>query len=379
MAVAMKQSESFLPRLTQVMEKASGPHIIAVGGGKGGVGKSSIALMMGLYLAEKGRRTIMVDADFTGANLHGYLGACNSKPALSTFLKNGGVPLADLVQPTLFKQLSVIVGSLGLNSAEGHRPYPARRLVAGLSTLPAEYVILDLGAEGSAIEIDLFLAAHTGLVISSNDSLSMHTVFNFIRAALLRRILRQARAQIGLREKVSEFLQMADSIGSLPLVQAFKRWGYEVEWVRALAQSVCPKILLNMSQGSDSCESLQALRMAVSRLLSTRLDYWGLVHTEPLVRQAIRSFNPTLLCAENNLAYLDIRRIVDRKLLQPQPPAQLVRPDQRPARAGEWSDLFRGTLCSTRCLAWQTCRLRNGGLPCAVNPKEVLMREACYV
>ncbi|NLP12828.1 hypothetical protein GX408_20705, partial [bacterium] len=136
--------------------------------------------------------------------------------------------------------------------------------------------------------------------------------------------------------------------------------------------------LLNMSQGSDSCEPLQALRMAVSRLLSTRLDYWGLVHTEPLVRQAIRSFNPTLLCAENNLAYSDIRCIVDRRLLQPQPPAQPVRPDQRPAVVGERSDLFRGTLCSTRCLAWQTCRLRNGGLPCAMNPKEVLMREACY-
>ncbi|HPN36033.1 MAG TPA: P-loop NTPase [bacterium] len=378
MAFAMKQSESFLSQLIQTREKALGPHIVAVGGGKGGVGKSSIALMMGLCLAEKGCHTIMVDADFTGANLHGYLGVCSSKPVLSTFLKNDKLRLVDLVQPTLFKRLSVIVGSLGMNSAEGHQSYSARRLLAGLSTLPADYVILDLGAEGSAVEIDLFLAAHTGLVISSNDSLSLHTVFNFIRAAQLRRILQQARGQIGLRKKVSEYLRMADTSGSIPLVQAFKRWGYEAEWVRALTQSVRPKILLNMCNGSDSCEPLQALRIEVSRLLSTRLDYWGLIHTEPLVRQAIRSFNPTLLCTENNLAFADIRRIVDRKLLQPQPPEQFVRSDQRPAGVGERSELFRGTMCSTRCLAWRSCRLRNGGLPCAMNPKEVLMREACY-
>lgn len=378
MAVTMKQRESFPPRLTQTREEASGPHIIAVGGGKGGVGKSSIALMMGLYLAEKGCRTIMVDADFTGANLHGYLGVGNHKPALSTFLKNGGMALTDLVQPTSFQRLAVIVGSLGMNCAEGHRHYPAQRLLTGLSTLPADYVILDLGAEGSAVEIDLFLAAHTGLVISSNDSLSLHTVFNFIRAALLRRILQQARGQIGLREKVSEFLRTADSSGSMPLEQAFARWGYDLEWVRAQTQSVGPKILLNMSHGSDSCEPLQALRIAVSRLLSTRLDYWGLVHTEPLVRQAIRGYNPSLLCTENNLAYSDIRRIVDRKLLQPHPPAQRIRPNQRPGATGERSDLYRGALCSTRCLAWKSCRLRNGGMPCAMNPKEVLMREACY-
>ena len=47
-------NNAFLPSALFKTTKSQIPHIIAVGGGKGGVGKSSIAMMMALYLAEKG-------------------------------------------------------------------------------------------------------------------------------------------------------------------------------------------------------------------------------------------------------------------------------------------------------------------------------------
>src|SRR3990167_5103738 len=54
---------------------------IAVASGKGGVGKTSVSLNLGLALAEKGRKVCVVDADIAMANLGILLGV--DRPPIS--------------------------------------------------------------------------------------------------------------------------------------------------------------------------------------------------------------------------------------------------------------------------------------------------------
>src|SRR3954466_10375873 len=58
---------------------------IAVGGGRGGVGKSVLALNLGVYVAQLGRSVLLIDADPAGAALHTVLGIelPNAPPELS--------------------------------------------------------------------------------------------------------------------------------------------------------------------------------------------------------------------------------------------------------------------------------------------------------
>ena len=46
------------------------PRVVAIGGGKGGVGKSLVAANVGIFLATLGKRVVLVDAAFGAANLH---------------------------------------------------------------------------------------------------------------------------------------------------------------------------------------------------------------------------------------------------------------------------------------------------------------------
>ncbi|MEV4283048.1 P-loop NTPase [Actinoplanes xinjiangensis] len=64
--------------------------IIAVASGKGGVGKSSVAVAIGRQLVGRGRRVGLVDADIAGPDVPRMLGLRRDVPARSITLARWG-------------------------------------------------------------------------------------------------------------------------------------------------------------------------------------------------------------------------------------------------------------------------------------------------
>ena len=56
------------------------PEIWAIGGGKGGTGKSFLTCNIAASLAQQGKKVVMIDADFGGANLHSFFTLPKKKP-----------------------------------------------------------------------------------------------------------------------------------------------------------------------------------------------------------------------------------------------------------------------------------------------------------
>jgi flagellar biosynthesis protein FlhG len=67
-------------------ERTRSTQIWAVGGGKGGIGKSVLSILISMALAEKGQDTVVIDGDLGGANLHTFMGIRTPSRTLNDFI-----------------------------------------------------------------------------------------------------------------------------------------------------------------------------------------------------------------------------------------------------------------------------------------------------
>ncbi|SQD77204.1 Mrp,Iron-sulfur cluster carrier protein [Moritella yayanosii] len=80
-----RQTPNASPQSAVSAERMPGiRHIIAVGSGKGGVGKSTVSVNLALALQQLGARVGIVDADILGPSIPGMLGIETDKPPLMT-------------------------------------------------------------------------------------------------------------------------------------------------------------------------------------------------------------------------------------------------------------------------------------------------------
>src|SRR5580658_2721032 len=119
------------------------PQIVAIGGGKGGVGKSLVAANVGIFLATLGKRVTIVDGAFGAPNLHLFAGVPRPSRTLAEAI-SGDAQLADLAVVTHVPGMRLIAGAFDPASAASPDVESARQLASGLRELPADWVVIDL-------------------------------------------------------------------------------------------------------------------------------------------------------------------------------------------------------------------------------------------
>ena len=182
---------SFLRTDSQMVDEAPRiGKIIAIGGAKGGIGKSIIVANLSVLLASKGFRVTAVDLDLGGANLHLCLGnKVLLQNNINDFLRKRVDSLQDIAIKSEYGPYLIGGDSAQLGAANidfGRK----LKLLRAVENLNSDFIILDLGGDTSYNIIDFFLKADYGIVVTTRDSASYLGAYHLLKAAMYRRFNR---------------------------------------------------------------------------------------------------------------------------------------------------------------------------------------------
>ena len=150
--------------------------IIAVGGAKGGVGKSMLSANLDTGLALLGKSVVLADLEPGGADVHPHTGIKNFTKTWNDFIDKKVDSISDILTPTAFKGLSLIGGDASKLGRANIYYFQKLNIIRHLKKLDTDYMVIDLGGQTTYNVLDFFLLADQKIVISG-----MHYRRNIIR------------------------------------------------------------------------------------------------------------------------------------------------------------------------------------------------------
>jgi len=176
MSIMIDQA-SQLRRITKQVSRAT---VIAVTSGKGGVGKSNIAVNLAIKLASVGKRVVLMDADLGLANADVL---CNiDLPSNLSHVISRKRELADVMVdgPGGFR---LIGGASGLARMADLTDYDRQRLVTALAELEAQndIILIDTGAGISPNVLSFTRCADQVLVVTTPEPTAITDAYAVIK------------------------------------------------------------------------------------------------------------------------------------------------------------------------------------------------------
>jgi flagellar biosynthesis protein FlhG len=271
--------------------------ILPIASGKGGVGKSIIATNLGLALARAGRTVVLVDLDLGGSNLHTFLGIKNKHAGIGALVWKKERSLADLLVETGYDRLWLVPGD-GLLPATANMEWNAKkRILKELASLPADFIILDLGAGSSYNVVDFFLASSEGLLVVRPELTSVLNAYAFLKTTAFRILSRSFPERSPGRAAVEVFAAVKNEGAGVSfldfareLVGKFEEGAAAFETLSSLR----PRAIMNMGREAGDAELGYRLRDIAAKNLGLSIAFAGYLLDDPALGASIAARRPLL-------------------------------------------------------------------------------------
>lgn len=157
---------------------------IAVSGGKGGVGKTTIAVNLATWIARGGTKTLLVDADLGMANSH-ILCGLKAEKTVENFLQNSE-PLEDLIY-TLPWGLDLLAGGSGSIDVLNVDQVKRGNIIRSLKQISTNYdlLVVDVAAGASDASIEFCAACEKLIIVIMGEPTSFMDAYSLIKSAHL--------------------------------------------------------------------------------------------------------------------------------------------------------------------------------------------------
>ncbi|OGV43554.1 MAG: hypothetical protein A2X46_07930 [Lentisphaerae bacterium GWF2_57_35] len=279
------------------MAADSSTHILAVGGGKGGVGKSFVTSGLATAIAGTGKETVLIDLDLGAANLHTLFGIKTTDRGIGDFIyAPRSNELLDYAVDTGIPRLKLVSGN-GFIPGIANLSYQQKmRILRAIHRLRADVVLLDLGAGTSYNVVDFFSMTESGIVVTVSEPTAVLNAYEFLKNVLFRIFGQRFKKMPSVLSAIDTF---KISPGEAPTIDVLAKTidTLDAEAGRLL-RDICrrfrPGLIINMNRG-EAMNLGQNLQNICRTFLSLEVDFLGAIPADACVQQSCLRMRPVTL------------------------------------------------------------------------------------
>jgi flagellar biosynthesis protein FlhG len=239
--------------------------IIAVSSGKGGVGKTNIAINLALAYAQLGKRVVVMDADLGLANVNVVLGVIPRYNLYHLIRKQK--TLSEIVVDTTYG-IQIIAGASGFSKIANLSEEERKTFIGELAALAnADVIVIDCAAGVSSNVISFIAAADDAIIVTTPEPTAITDAYGIIKIIATE----IENLDIGLKLVVNRVHSVVEG--------------------RRVAERVIT---------------------IAGQFLNLKVDYLGFVYDDPVVHTAVVRQKPFLVMDPRSKASACIRHLVGR-------------------------------------------------------------------
>ena len=156
------------------------PRVITVSSGKGGVGKTNLAINLAIAFSEIGRKVIVMDADLGLANINVILGIIPKFNLYHVIKKQKKI--RDIIVDTQYG-VQIVAGASGFSQLADLEEDDRNAFVEGLKDLSyADIIIIDTGAGVSQNVLSFLKIADDAIIVTTPEPTAITDAYGIIKS-----------------------------------------------------------------------------------------------------------------------------------------------------------------------------------------------------
>jgi len=291
--------------------------VLPIASGKGGVGKSLMAVNLSIALAQSGNKVVLADLDLGASNAHTILGLRAVGQGIGHFLADSKIDIHDVMMSTTYENLQFIPGEAEIPGLANLQHAQKKRLLKALLKLQnIDFLILDLGAGSSLNTLDFFLSSDEGIIVTTPSLTSTLNAYLFLKNCIFRIMETSFPGKSEGKKYLGELRKKGESLQRLYLPKLFKELKKrDLKNYKKLEERFAnfrPKLILNMVEDPKDGVKASRIRVSCREYLGLEIDHLGIVYRDHLQDIALNSRLPIIIYKPKSLIAQAAYRIAEK-------------------------------------------------------------------